>query len=90
MIEIYGFDEKYFNCVPCQNAKRFCSARKKDYTFKSVVNGKDGSGLVFDEPIVDELLQRLGRESKVGLTMPQVFVDGVSIGGFDKLREYKF
>ncbi|AZV01036.1 thioredoxin [Escherichia phage vB_EcoM_005] len=44
---------------------------------------------VFDDEKIAELLASLGRESQVGLTMPQVFApDGTSIGGFDQLRAY--
>jgi glutaredoxin 3 len=42
---------------------------------------------VFDDVVIDDLLKRLKRESKVGLTMPQIFApDGTRIGGFDELR----
>ena len=41
------------------------------------------------EKKIAELLTKLGRDTQIGLTMPQVFApDGSHIGGFDQLREY--
>lgn len=44
---------------------------------------------VFDDEVIAELLTRLGRDTQIGLTMPQIFDDkGAHIGGFTELREY--
>ena len=90
MVTIYGYDEQFHKCVPCLNAKRFCSAKGKNYNFISVVNGKDENGPIFNESVISELLSRLGRKEKTGLTMPQIFDGNKSIGGFDDLKKYKF
>lgn len=90
MVKIYGFDEKYFRCVPCINAKRFCTVKGKEYEFISVVNGRDENGPTFDEDVISELLTRLGRKEKTGLTMPQIFDGDIHIGGFSELRGYSF
>ena len=83
-VEIYGFDPKHFKCVPCINAKRLADIKKLDYTFIPV---SEGEGPVLNKKIIDQLVKRLNRRSEVGLTMPQIFIDDVSIGGFDKFKE---
>ena len=90
MVTIYGYDEQFHKCVPCLNAKRFCAAKGKDYNFISVVNGKDENGPIFDESVISELLARLGRKEKTGLSMPQIFDGDTHIGGFSELRGYSF
>ncbi|QQV88937.1 thioredoxin [Providencia phage PSTRCR_121] len=87
MIKIYGFNPDHFKCAPCINAKRFCETKGHEYEFISV---SSAPGPEFNQEVIAELLQMLGRESQVGLTMPQVFIDGVSIGGFDDLRKHKW
>lgn len=88
MLTIFGYDEKIHKCVPCLNAKRFCTVKKLPYEFISVVNGKDDNGPVFNKSVVDNLLTRLGRDTQVGLTMPQIFWGGEHIGGFDDLKTF--
>lgn len=87
MVEIYGFHEAVFKCVPCINAKRLAKMKGLEYQFNSVAVSMGPNGPVFDEGIIKELLERLGRESKVGLSMPQIFVDGEYVGGFDQFKE---
>ena len=85
MFKIYGYDSNIHRCVFCDNAKRLLDVKKQPYEFINVMPEKG----VFDEEKIAELLTALGRESQVGLTMPQVFSpDGTSIGGFDQLRAY--
>lgn len=91
-IEIYGYAPEFYTCAPCINAKRLCELRKEkfdiDMTFISVAKGRTESGKpVLDAKVTEELCKRLQRSTVMGMTMPQIFVDGVSIGGFDKLRE---
>lgn len=89
MFKIFGYDNNIHRCVPCLNAKRLLDAKKQPYEFISVVKGKCGNDLEFDNEVIQELLTRLNRPSQVGLTMPQVFdPKGAHIGGFDQLREY--
>ncbi|AWD91204.1 thioredoxin [Enterobacteria phage vB_EcoM_IME281] len=85
MFKIYGYDSNIHRCVFCDNAKRFLDVKKQPYEFINVMPEKG----VFDDEKIAQLLAALGRESQIGLTMPQVFApDGTSIGGFDQLREY--
>lgn len=87
MYKVFGYDSNIHKCVPCINAKRLLDAKKKDYEFVSVVTGKDENGPVFDDAVIAQLLAKLGRETQIGLTMPQVFApDGTHIGGFDQLK----
>jgi glutaredoxin len=86
MIKIYGFNPEHFKCTPCINAKRFCETKGHEYEFISV---SSATGPEFNQEVIDELLQMLGRDSQVGLTIPQVFIDDKHIGGFDELRKYK-
>ena len=91
-IEIYGYTQEFYTCAPCINAKRMCELKKEkfdiDMTFYSVAKGKTASGKpVLDTKVTEELCKRLQRTTVMGMTMPQIFIDGVSIGGFDKLRE---
>lgn len=92
MLTIFGYDSDIHRCVPCDNSKRFCKAKGHDFEFISVVTGKDENGPVFNKEVIAELLHRLGRETKTGLTMPQIFREdtGEHIGGFTELMKYKF
>lgn len=85
MFKIYGYDSNIHRCVFCDNAKRLLDVKKQPYEFVNVMPEKG----VFDDEKIAQLLAKLGRESKIGLTMPQVFApDGSHIGGFTELREY--
>lgn len=92
MLMIYGYNSEVRKCVHCDNAKRFCDMKGIPFEFMSVAVGKVGNDIEFDNEVVAELLHRLGRDSKVGLTMPQIFREdtGEHIGGFSELRTYKF
>lgn len=85
MFKVYGYDSNIHRCVFCDNAKRLLDVKKQPYEFINVMPEKG----VFDDEKIAQLLAALGRESQIGLTMPQVFApDGTSIGGFDQLRAY--
>lgn len=87
MFTVFGYDSNIHKCVFCDNAKRLLGVKKQEYSFINVMPEKG----VFDEVVISDLLRRLGRESQVGLTMPQIFApDGTHIGGFDELRKFKF
>lgn len=91
-VEIYGYDPKFYTCAPCINAKRMCELKKEkfdiDMTFFSVAKGKTESGKpILDTAVTSDLCRRLQRTTVMGMSMPQIFVDGAPIGGFDKLRE---
>ena len=82
MLTIYGYDSNIHRCVFCDNAKRLADVKKIPYEFINVMPEKG----VFDEDVIETLLTRLNRESKVSLTMPQIFIRDNHIGGFDDLR----
>lgn len=82
MLTIYGYDSNIHRCVYCDNAKRLADVKKIPYEFINVMPEKS----VFDDKVIGELLQKLGRETQVGLTMPQIFNEAVHVGGFDDLR----
>ena len=85
MFKVYGYDSSIHRCVFCDNAKRVLDVKKQPYEFINVMPEKG----VFDDEKIAQLLAALGRESQIGLTMPQVFApDGSHIGGFTELREY--
>lgn len=85
MLTIYGYDSSIHRCVHCDNAKRLAEVKRETYEFKNVMPEKG----VFDDEVIAELLTRLGRDTQIGLTMPQIFdAKGAHIGGFTELREY--
>ncbi|WKV23426.1 glutaredoxin [Salmonella phage SEA1] len=85
MFKVFGYDSNIHKCVFCDNAKRLLDVKKQPYEFINIMPEKG----VFDDELIAELLTRLGRDTQIGLTVPQVFApDGSHIGGFDKLREY--
>lgn len=86
MLMIYGFDSSIHKCVYCDNAKRFCTQKGIQYEFINVMPEPG----VFDDAVIAELLTKLGRDTSIGLTMPQIFEEnGTYIGGFDELRKHK-
>jgi glutaredoxin 3 len=60
-------------CPYCVAAKRLLQARGIPYTEFDVAQ---------DDALRADVMQRSGRQ-----TVPQIFIDGRSIGGFDELRE---
>ncbi len=92
MLTIFGYDSSIHKCVHCDNAKRFCDMKGIPFEFMNVAISKENGDIIFDQEVIDELLHRLNRESKTGLTMPQIFREdtGEHIGGFSELRTYKF
>ncbi|QQG32266.1 thioredoxin [Citrobacter phage CkP1] len=84
MLVIYGYDSTIHRCVYCDNAKRLAGVKKREFEFKNVMPEKG----VFDDAVIAELLTRLGRDTQIGLTMPQIFDGETYIGGFTELREY--
>jgi len=59
-------------CPYCVAAKRLLSERGIDY---------DEIDVAEDDTLRAEIIQRSGRR-----TVPQIFIDGRSIGGFEELR----
>lgn len=72
-IEIYGRTNPY--CASCEGAKTFLDIRKKEYTFLDISDPENRTAMFQKAP--------------VGITtVPQIFIDGTWVGGFDKLKEY--
>jgi glutaredoxin len=86
MLTIFGYDSTIHKCAYCDNAKRLATMKGIPYKFISVAIGKCGDDLEFDNAVIADLLKRLGRESKVGITMPQIFWNDNHLGGFDDFR----
>jgi glutaredoxin 3 len=61
-------------CAYCDRAKELLEEAGKDYSYLDVVQ---------DETLHEEMMRRV----PTARTVPQVFVDGQSIGGFDELRK---
>lgn len=74
-IEMYGYDR----CPYCLNAKHLMNERGWNYMYYNI--DKDNSR-------ARELEQRLEKFGKKFNTVPQIFINGNSIGGYDKLVEF--
>ena len=61
-------------CPYCAAAKKFLNSKKVDFEEIDVSQ---------DDAMRDKLVQLSGQE-----TVPQIFVDGKSIGGYEELVEY--
>lgn len=89
MFKVFGYDNKHFKCVPCINSKRLLDAKKILYEFYAVTSGNNEDGTpIFNENVISELLDKLNRPTRVGLTMPQIFDEDKPVGGFSELKEY--
>jgi glutaredoxin 1 len=78
MIEIYGRPE---GCIYCKNAKDLVNKLGVPYVFNNTN----------EESVKQELLSRIPedvKDTQEGKTVPQIFVDGNYIGGYDKFFEY--
>lgn len=69
-IEIYGTEF----CISCKYAKQYCNKNNYSYEFKDISNCEGTNYL-------EELKERLGKAPK---TIPQIFVEGKHIGGYDQ------
>lgn len=81
MIRIFGFDPSVYNCVPCNKAKEFCESNGLDYEFISMAGKVRNGKPVFNMVAVKELSTLMNQTNLLGTTMPQIFEDGVHIGG---------
>lgn len=82
MLTIFGYDSAIHKCVYCDNAKRLATVKKLPFEFINIMPEKG----VFDDEVIAQLLAKLGRETQIGLTMPQIFWKGNHIGGFDDFK----
>lgn len=68
-------------CPYCQKAKALLEEKEIDYEYRDVV--KDSVALYTMIPMVKE---QIGEKTPV--TVPQIWIDGKYIGGYDQLVEY--
>lgn len=86
MYEIFGFDPDNFKCVPCIKSKKLLEVKGLEFVFLPIL--KTG---VSEESSKNK--KELGKRRAslnlplTGFTMPQIFKDGVYVGGFDELKE---
>ena len=73
-IRIYGKDA----CVYCARAKQLLSDAGVPFEYRDVGNS---------EALRVEMKQKMGVQPTDRVTLPQVFVRGRLVGGFDKLKE---
>ena len=62
------------NCTYCKQAQLFCVARDIPFTYTDIMK---------EEGTLGELLTRIGNFK----TVPQIFIDGEHVGGFDGMKE---
>lgn len=86
MIEVYGFDSALHRCAACEALKELFSERGLDYTLYPVmIPAENDLGFDYNRPVLDGLYARLGYKIT---RFPQVFIDGVHIGGYFDVRNY--
>lgn len=85
LVEIFGYDPECFTCKPCINSKNLSSVRGINYTFLPI-----GKPDMTDEHKANraEMLQRAVNLNYEVKTLPQIYVDGTHIGGFDEYKKY--
>ncbi|UYD60037.1 glutaredoxin [Aeromonas phage avDM12-TAAL] len=85
MIELYGFDPLELECKPCLNAKRLLDTRMVDYVFLPIAKISKTE----EHKVNKADLTRRAKEHGVTVTsMPQAFIDGQYIGGFEELKAW--
>ncbi|URQ03481.1 glutaredoxin [Vibrio phage PVA23] len=83
MLEIFGWDESDFRCVPCLKAKRLAETRGLIFDFIPLAKEKVTDAHKHNREELERRMHELGQELK---TLPQVFFDGVHVGGFDDFK----
>ena len=68
------------NCPFCTKAKSLLSGLSIDYTEKLIASRQD--------PTRAELVERMHLGATDRLFVPQIWIDGQHIGGFDRLQEW--
>lgn len=86
MIEIYGIPETLHNCWGCVQSRKLLDRLGIEYTFYPVLVKSDNDlGFDYDRARIQELAKRK-RQKGLGFTYPQIFKDGIPIGGFMELK----
>lgn len=88
MVEVYGIPKEVYNCWGCQASIKLLESLQIPYQFYEVVKRVDNElGFEYNRPKIEELAKRINSGS-LKITYPQIFIDGVHIGGYDNLRKY--
>ena len=85
LIEIFGFDPEHFKCKPCINAKNLAELRRFNYKFYPITKAS-----VTEEHRTNKM-ELTNRANAINLkveTMPQIFIDGKHLGGFDEFKKW--
>ena len=86
-VEIYGIPLEVYQCYGCEGARKLLNSNSIPYTFYDVVRKVDNDlGFEYDRPRIEELAKRAGFNS-LRIVYPQIFVNGVHIGGYKHLKE---
>lgn len=80
-VEIYSKS----NCQYCTRAKKLVLDRELDHTIIDISAGSIEDQVLAREQLIDRVVQASGTTPR---TMPQIFVDGEYVGGYDQLVEY--
>lgn len=88
IIEIFGFPEEKMICMNCRNAVRLCQINGVDYKFYEVIEDLVGGKFIRNVPVTKDLMSRLNLSSADKISVPQIFVGGVHIGGLQDLKNY--
>lgn len=84
-VEIFGWDPEQLICKPCLNAKKLVELRGMEHQFYPMAK----MSVTEDHKVNKmELSNRAADLGFVVATLPQIFVDGKHIGGFDDFKEY--
>ncbi|AUR86015.1 glutaredoxin [Vibrio phage 1.081.O._10N.286.52.C2] len=83
MLEIFGWDESDFRCVPCLKAKRLAESRGLIFDFIPLAKEKITEQHAQNR---SDLETRMIANGKALETLPQVFFNGNLIGGFDDFK----
>lgn len=88
MIEIYGFASHLMACHNCMKATKYCKDNELAYTFYSVISEiKPDGSFVRDTKVCEELMERMGTESK-GIIVPKIFINNEYIGGVIDMKNH--
>lgn len=85
MLTIYGYLPEVQKCINCDSAKRLCTAKGKEFDFKSLADEKGADGPIFNDNL-NELLKLLNKKTAVGISLPVIFDGDTKVGGFAELR----
>lgn len=83
--EIFGFDPAEMHCAPCIRAKELAAEAGVEFVFRPMAKMSKTEEHRINK---DNLSRRAKQMNFVVKSLPQVFVDGVHIGGADEYQAY--